>query len=257
LLSILITASLRAQNDAPVDSAVTITELADTTSMVEDQEDDNDDKDKTAYFLDKHLPGAGIDSPVFRKLGDSALSPMRSDEDFWYANTVFDKKKEKATEKNESFADGQLFQTLLWMLIIGGFIAFLVIYLSNSNAGLFRRSRSVHDTVADPETDDIFAIQYAKEIEKAISAGNFRLAVRLLFLKTLRSLSDKHLIQYTQDRTNFDYLLQVQHASWYNLFFRLTRNYEYVWYGQFAIDREKFDMIHTEFTHLEQQLPSL
>ena len=75
-----------------------------------------------------------------------------------------------------------------------------------------------------------------------------------MFLRTLRQLSDKKVIQYKQDRTNFDYLMQMSNTVWYRPFFRLARNYEYIWYGKFDIDQRQFDNIRNEFTDLERQL---
>lgn len=201
-------------------------------------------------FLPIGAPGSGLDSFSQRR-ADTRL--FKNDDDFWYANATF---KKKAQEKKK-FQNTSLYQTLLWLVVVGGFIAFLIIYLSNSNISLFRKSKSMVHLEGDVATDDIFAINYNSEIEKAVAAGNYRLAVRLLFLRLLRGLSDRNIIQYTHDRTNLDYLLQVHHAPWYQQFFRITRNYEYVWYGQFDIDQSKFDSINKDFESLERQLPTI
>jgi hypothetical protein len=249
---------LHAQNDSPADSilwpADSMTVIEAVPDVEKNAEEDEDEETETNYFLPRALPGSVLDSPYFRKAGDSIRAAMQGDEDFWYANTIFRKRKEE-TGKRRSFSDSGLFQFILWLFIIGGFVSFLIIYLSNSNASLFRKSRLISQEEDDPGTDNIFAINYQKEIDKAISNGNYRLGVRLLFLQLLRGLSEKNIIQYTHDRTNFDYLLQVQQASWFQLFFRLTRNYEYVWYGHFEIDNQKFDTIKKDFTDLERQLP--
>ena len=205
---------------------------------------------RTDYFLKRWY--ADSISLHMRSLPDSAKAALRDDDDFWYANHVFAKKKE---EQIRASKPNRIYQSILWFLIIGGFITFLVIYLMNSNVGLLRRTRTIHTEAEDePEMDNIFAINYQREIDKAIAAGNYRLAVRLLFLKLLRQLSDKNVIQYKQDRTNFDYLMQLSNTGWYNPFFRLARSYEYIWYGKFDIDDRQFDTIKNEFTTLERQL---
>ena len=224
-------------------------------SFESDDEDANDavkesgtDKEKET-FLPIGAPGSGLDSFPQRR-ADTRL--FKSDEDFWYANAIFKKRVEK-----KKFQDTSIYQTLLWLVVVGGFIAFLIIYLSNSNISLFRKSKTMTRLEGDVATDDIFAINYNSEIEKAVAGGNYRLAVRLLFLRLLRGMSERNIIQYTHDRTNLDYLLQVHHAPWYQQFFRITRNYEYVWYGQFDIDQSKFDSINKDFDSLEHQLPSI
>ncbi len=104
----------------------------------------------------------------------------------------------------------------------------------------------------DMETNDIFAINYQKEIDKAVGMNNYRLAVRLMFLRLLRNLSDKNIIQYKQDSTNFDYMMQLRSTGMYPDFFRLTRNYEYSWYGQFDIDKEKYSSLKTSLKILKE-----
>ena len=102
------------------------------------------------------------------------------------------------------------FKPCLWFIIIGGFAAFLILYLYNSNVGLFRKSSIIAAEESDSETGDIFAINYQREIDKSVASGNYRLAVRLMFLRLLKNLSDKNIIQYKQDNTNLDYLMQLQ-----------------------------------------------
>jgi hypothetical protein len=132
----------------------------------------------------------------------------------------------------------------------------VIIYLANSNVGLFRKGgKSIAASEADEvETDNIFEINYQREIDKAIANGNYRFAVRLMFLRALKNLSDKKVIQYKHDRTNFDYLMQLHSTKYYSDFFRLTRNYEYSWYGQFSIEPEKFSIIKSDFENFDRNM---
>lgn len=110
------------------------------------------------------------------------------------------------------------------------------------------------DTAEEQPTEDIFEMNFEKEIQKAVAEKNFRLAVRLLYLRTLRDLSDKNLISYTHEKTNADYLFQLAGTSYYKSFFRLTRDFEYTWYGQFELSQENFSFIQNDFSSFKQQL---
>lgn len=264
---IFISCLLPAQNDdgntdtiklnklSEVDTAVIVSPVPDEEVAYNDDQDKEsekkDDNEEPGYFSPKWMTG-GPDSFYMRKLSDSAAGVLHDNNAFWYANKVF--KKKEITQEGTSFFDSTIFKTILWLIIIGGFAAFLILYLSGSNVGLFRKNKMIATEESDAETDDIFTINYQKEIDKAIAAGNYRLAVRLMFLRVLRSLSDKNIIQFTQDKTNLDYLLQMHNTARYEGFFRLTRNYEYTWYGQFDIDREKFNTIRKDFDSFERQL---
>ncbi|MEI9944834.1 MAG: hypothetical protein WDN26_11500 [Chitinophagaceae bacterium] len=208
------------------------------------------------YFI-KRFPEDEEDPFVVRKLSDSIMNAMKNDDAFWYANKSFKKKQvENDGGKMESisFFETSGFRTLLIIIIIIGFASLLAIYLSGNSVGLFRKSKTIAQAESEEETEDIFAINYQKEIDKATAAGNYRLAIRLMFLRVLRGLADKNVIKFTQDKTNFDYLLQLNNTPWYANFFRLTRNYEYAWYGHFDVDKEKFNVIKKEFESFERQL---
>jgi hypothetical protein len=224
----------------------------------EGYKDDSPAVSKTIYFSDKRLQanGGGPDSMQSRMLPDSVVKKLNADDDFWYVNYPFKKEERKEEKEDTPFTETTLFQTILWLVIIGGFAAFIIMYLSNSNVGLFRKTNKAIPAGEEgySETDNIFEINYQREIDKAVSAGNYRLAVRLMFLQVLKNLSDKKVIQYKQDRTNFDYLLQVHSTKYYSDFFRLTRNYEYSWYGQFDIEQEKFTIIKNDFENFDRNL---
>ena len=191
------------------------------------------------------------DSLVKRNIPESEMKKIQEDEDFWYANQIFKKDKEKNNEEEGaeiSWMQAGWFKTLLWLVIIGGFAVAIIMFLSNSNIRLFRKKINVFsDEKQDGETENIFEINYRDRIDKAVQEGNYRLAVRLMFLQMLKTMSGKNIIQYKQDRTNFDYLLQLRDTKHYHDFFRLTRNYEYSWYGNFPVSDEAWQLIKNDF----------
>ncbi len=208
-----------------------------------------DENSNDEYFLKKEFTGGFTDTLSSRTLPAGNVKAFKEDKAFWYADETFKKRKEK---QQESGLSGNSFlQTILWLVIIGGFITFLVIYLANSNTGLFRKSRLIYEEEAGNATDDIFSINYAEEIDKAASAENYRLAVRLMFLRLLRNLSDAGIIQYKQDSTNLDFLTQLHGSPLFSDFSKLARSYEYSWYGYFQIDRAKYTQIKNAFENYE------
>jgi hypothetical protein len=212
---------------------------------------------RNEYFLRKW--GAPDDSFIVqRHVPDSITRKMQQDDDFWYANAEIkeEKKPENKDHDYTPIGQQQWFQTLLWLLIIGGFAAAIMWYLAGSNVGLFRRRNKAISSAGDDElsTEDIFAINYQKEIDKAEGGGNYRLAIRLMFLRLLKDMAEKNIIQYKQDRTNFDYLLQLHDTGYYDHFFRITRNYEYSWYGQFEVGEEAYSIIRNDFKQFDRQI---
>lgn len=188
-----------------------------------------------------------------RKLPDSVVKAVKNDEAYWYANLAPEKKEIKP---RRSFTDMSWFRTLFWILITGAFVALLAWFLATGNIFLFRKkSKPIKEEEETGDTENIHELDFDKEIRQAIDAKNFRLAIRMLYLQTLRRLSDKELINYTHERTNSDYLRQLSGTRFYKEFFRLTRNFEYTWYGEFPVNEETFSLIQKDFSDFNQSLP--
>ncbi len=236
------------------DSIAIIEELTpdEVDEPVTDEEEDTSDK-----FIRKDERFRKWRPASQRNIPDPVVKNLKEEDAFWYVDKAFNQKK-KLDEPKKSYTPlGQQawFKTLVWLIIIGAFVAFLVTYLSGSNINLFRK-KNVTIANQDPEEmpEDIFAINYQKEIDKAAAAGNYRLAVRLMFLQLLKNMSERNIINYKQDKTNFDYLSEVHSTSWYQQFFKVTRNYEYSWYGKFDISEDAYQLIRKDFDQFKNQL---
>lgn len=246
---------LYSQNDS--DSIQMVQEL-DPDHQDEAIKPEEEDEKEQDYFLEKAEQNPDWKITSRRKLADSTVRKMQADEDFWYANAIFEIKKKKEN-KNQGYiplGERTWFKTLIWFIIIGGFATILVLYLASSDVGLFRKKIITTSKQENEEEmpEDIFAINYQKEIDKAEMQGNYRLAVRLMFLKLLKTMSEKNVISYKQDKTNFDYLAQLHPTRYYKDFFRITRNYEYSWYGKFDVSEEAFSFIRQDVKQFEKQL---
>ena len=218
-----------------------------------DEEDGEADKSDFLQFAKEDTFSLQV-----RKLADSLVKKMKADDDFWYADAEFEKKKEKQPATVSPYIPiGQQtwFKTIVWLVIIGVFAAGIMYYLADSNISLFRRNKKVAVVAVDEEMPgDIFAINYEKEIDKAASMGNFRMAVRLMFLRLLKNMSERNIIRYQQDKTNLDYLMQLHSTAYYKDFFRITRNYEYSWYGKFEVSQDAYQFIRNDFEQFENRI---
>jgi ABC-type dipeptide/oligopeptide/nickel transport system permease component len=102
--------------------------------------------------------------------------------------------------------------------------------------------------------ENIHEINFDGEIEKSVSQRDYRLAVRLLYLRSLKQLSDAHLIQWQIDKTNSAYVYELTDPVQKQTFGLLTRQFEYVWYGDFPIDQQAFVNINQLFQSFKKQL---
>jgi hypothetical protein len=144
--------------------------------------------------------------------------------------------------------------TLLAVAI--GFLIYFILKSVGIDAGRLLRGESQKVSLPYTESlENIHEIDFDTEIEKAISQHNYRLAVRLLYLKCLKQLSDSKLIEWQIDKTNSAYLFELTNPSQKQTFGMLTRQFEYVWYGNFSIDKQAFGNINTLFQDFKNQMP--
>jgi hypothetical protein len=201
-----------------------------------------------------------------REISNEELNKIKSQDDYWYVDQKphgdressepqsGDKKGEKVKERKPLTL--KLWSSLaFWIILIAAFIGLLVWFLATSNIRLFRKtSKPVKEEIEEQPTEDIYEMNFEKEIHKAIDGGNYRMAIRLMYLRTLRDLSLRDLISYTHEKTNSDYLFQLAGTNYYKNFFRLTRNFDYTWYGQFDVSKDSFAVIQNDFSAFKQQL---
>jgi hypothetical protein len=193
-----------------------------------------------------------------RAVPDSDLKKLKEDEDYWYVNEAPPRQKKvpEQPQKPSGIFDSSWFKTLFWMLLIGGFVALLIWFLATSNISLFRKKSkaALEQNNVEEAIENIFETDFEKEIQKAIDVANYRMAIRLMYLRTLRDLSLHNLINYTHEKTNSDYLFQLTGSPHYKSFFRLTRDFEYTWYGHFPLSQEGFAVMQNDFNNFKNQL---
>lgn len=143
---------------------------------------------------------------------------------------------------------------LILGLIAAGVI-FLVLKAIGIDVGMFLRKGAKKTSLPYVESlENIHEINFDDELDEAVSNRNYRLAVRLLYLKCLKQLSDKGLIQWQIDKTNKAYYYELAQKPQRDAFGSLTRRFEYVWYGNFHIDEQAYNDIDQLFSKFREQL---
>ena len=102
--------------------------------------------------------------------------------------------------------------------------------------------------------ENIHEIDYQKELARLVADGKYRLAVRLLYLQTLKKLSDKDIIDWKLEKTNYNYLMEINEPTIKAEFGQLTHQFDYIWYGDFPVDKLQFEPINQSFSHFNAEL---
>lgn len=104
------------------------------------------------------------------------------------------------------------------------------------------------------ESGDLTSSKIDSLIAEALEKKNYALAVRYLYQKSLFLLKEKELINFKQDKTNYEYLRELNNHPSATYFDRLTYFHEYIDYGHFDIDKTRFQKVHTVFSEFQRSL---
>ena len=148
-------------------------------------------------------------------------------------------------------------RTTVWTILIGLGIAAIVFFvvkvMGMRSGGLFARDAG-SSLPYTTETEDINRISFDDAIKEAVENRNFRLATRLLYLQSLKRLSDKGYIQWQLNKSNNDYIREVTGKPWHSLFKKLTYSFEYTWYGEMNLANDEFQNLQVQFQQFNNQL---
>jgi len=142
-----------------------------------------------------------------------------------------------------------IFSTLFVILIIAIIMRVQDVSLRN----IFGRRKLETDEL-DIYAEDVNKMDFETLISDSIKARNYRMAVRFLYLKTLKAMSDNHLIDWSPNKTNYSYLNEIKSVTVRNKFIESTRIFDFVWYGEFVLDDKSFDEAHNFFKELNRSI---
>lgn len=191
-----------------------------------------------------------------------ALEAYRQDPDFRYEEGLRSLDElnwwERFLERVRRFIFGQseagqtFWKVLLYALAVGA-VLFVVFGLLKIGPRSFFGKSSGQLTPEFAELDeDIHAMDFDQLVTQALQQQNYRQALRLLYLETLKFLSEKGHIEWQADKTNLDYRLELAGTRWQGAFDELTLHYEYVWYGDFPLDQVGFERLQQVFQPFRQ-----
>lgn len=141
------------------------------------------------------------------------------------------------------------FKALPYVILVIALLLIVRFFVNVEGRTLLKKSNAV---VAEFSTDE--ELMQSDNIEallnEALADKNWRLAIRYYYLLTLQQFSNKQWIQWQQEKTNDDYIRELEGKSVQDDFVKSTRLYDFVWYGKFDINAQEFDMAKNRFQKL-------
>ncbi|MDR1103472.1 MAG: DUF4129 domain-containing protein [Tannerella sp.] len=130
----------------------------------------------------------------------------------------------------------------VWLLV--GFfvlaVGLILFFIYKKRPELFLREKR-KPLPCEVEEENIYRIDFEKELAAALAADNFRLAVRMLYLQTLRLAADRQWIDWQIYKTPTEYTRELKPAGLKATFRDFTNRFLQVRYGNFRATRELFD----------------
>lgn len=186
-----------------------------------------------------------------RYMDKERMQSLRSKKEFQYPDlendTLETKPKEEVTSSSGSGFQGFDASILLWMVLAIAAVV-LVLQLAGLNMRqLFSPGAARGRQEEIQMGENIHDIPYDTAIQQAIREKNYRLAVRLMYLQSLKLLSDRQLIEWNENKTNWQYVYELKDGNLRHAFRDITSVFEYVHYGQMQVPEEKFTVIQQVF----------
>lgn len=194
---------------------------------------------------------------------DSAFNAYNSEKDFQYETKAVETPSlwdrfwrwfwKLYAEIMSSPAGRVTMNILYWALGIGA-ILFFVYKITRMNRLAMFSTESASNLPYDINSEDINAIPFDEAISEALKNGNYRLAIRLLYLQNLKILADRNLILWQPNKTNTDYWRELRNDSLKQSFKNATNIFEYAWYGSHTVSRNDFSVMKDELTNFQNRL---
>lgn len=200
--------------------------------------------------------------------------PLQAQDSLWTENEWKEVKKEYVYENpNEPKKETENFDfdipedTSNWdiyisdtarMVILVSFIIILSALLIYFFWGNGQKNAKIHNpdlnmNELEMNLDKIDPDQF---LSKVLEGSDYKTAVRLLFLSTLRQLHLIKWIHWKKDKTNYDFLREMRTREQYKAFRELTLAFEIVWYGDTSISESQYRRIKEKYDSLIQTLPN-
>jgi hypothetical protein len=213
--------------------------------------------DSTKKILPAEEQDFSIDIRMFQ---DDILKEYENDPDFNYKNVPTEtddwitKIKNWINQQLVTLSSSKTYSTILDYLYYGLMIAALLLIIrglikADRRGILFGKVKTNELKIVESE-EDIDKINFDELITMAIDSKQYKLAVRYLFLKSLKLLSERGLIELRNNKTNHQYLSELKNNQIADVFRTTTSRFEWIWYGDFPVNEEIVKSSQNDFEKL-------
>lgn len=144
--------------------------------------------------------------------------------------------------------------SIVVLLIIVVVICLIVLKLIGVDYRTLLGKKELDKSDIDIYTENVHEMNFDALISNALKNKDYRLAVRFLYLKNLKQMSDKDIIEWSSHKTNYSYQYEMQNPLLRSKFLETTLIFDYVWYGEFELDESKFTEVDSRMGDLNKMI---
>lgn len=180
------------------------------------------------------------------KTDSAMLNALRNNSDFGYSRELVQVKSSTWQWMSDRLADwyNSLFNSVfpnennwyLWFIAAVMVIGIIIAIVMVRNRNLLRQKEN-NDSGYVVTDDTIYGIDFEQQIEAALGRDDYRTALRMIYLQTLKWLDDNHHIHWQPQKTPSQYVREYRCAP----FNTLTTLFIRIRYGGFEADRALVD----------------
>ena len=180
------------------------------------------------------------------KTDSAMLNALRNNPDFGYSRELVQVKSSTWQWMSDRLADWyqSLFNSVfpnennwyLWFIAAVMVIGIIIAIVMVRNRNLLRQKEN-NDSGYVVTDDTIYGIDFEQQIEAALGRDDYRTALRMIYLQTLKWLDDNHHIHWQPQKTPSQYVREYRCAP----FNTLTTLFIRIRYGGFEADRALVD----------------
>lgn len=218
------------------------------------------DVDETTILQDSTFHKKNTNYETQRKFNENLVEKYKGKE-FTYTEEEIKEPKKQSTPSPFWIYFAQIFSNFMrfvFPFLLGGFIIFLILKAAlgydRSWFSLKKNQNNSKEKLIYEEDTDIENENLEELLQNAIQSENYRLAIRFYFLMVLKELSQQKLIDYHKDKTNTEYLFELKNKAQKEQFSYLLYLYNYIWYGEFSINKTEFQLAESEYQSFKKAL---
>ncbi len=150
----------------------------------------------------------------------------------------------------------KIVEILIYTILIAIALYIIIRLFVGTKAASFFTKKSKELAPITFEEEHIEKINLDDLIANALQQNDYRLAIRYMYLKTLKDLSVKNLIDWDFEKTNIDYYNELKSPALQQNFKTVSYLYEHIWYGEFNVDAISYNSAKIEFDNLKKTINS-